>query len=96
MWKREIVTAWGPALDHRSDDGLIESSFSVNRGLEFVNKKHVLVTGGAGFIGSELVRQLAAQRFRVTVVDNLVTGKRENLEQEVVRNWEPRSVPSHA
>lgn len=91
------MRAWGPALDHRSDGGLIESSFSANPGgFEFVDRKHVLVTGGAGFIGSELVRQLAALSFRVTVVDNLVNGKRENLKEEVVRNWEPRSVPSHA
>jgi UDP-glucose 4-epimerase len=40
----------------------------------------VLVTGGAGFIGSELVRQLAAQGHTVLVVDNLINGKRENLE----------------
>jgi len=39
-----------------------------------------LVTGGAGFIGSELVRQLAARGARVRVVDNLVNGRRENLE----------------
>ena len=39
----------------------------------------VLVTGGAGFIGSELVRQLATQVSRVVVVDNLVNGTRENL-----------------
>lgn len=39
-----------------------------------------LVTGGAGFIGSELVRQLAARGERVIVVDNLVNGRRENLE----------------
>jgi UDP-glucose 4-epimerase len=39
----------------------------------------VLVTGGAGFIGSELVRQLAARGDRVVVIDNLVNGKRENL-----------------
>jgi UDP-glucose 4-epimerase len=39
----------------------------------------VLVTGGAGFIGSELVRQLLHRGERVFVVDNLVNGKRENL-----------------
>ncbi len=41
--------------------------------------RRVLVTGGAGFIGSELVRQLVNSRCRVIVVDNLVNGKRENL-----------------
>ncbi len=39
-----------------------------------------LITGGAGFIGSELTRQLAEQDAHVTVVDNLVNGKRENVE----------------
>jgi UDP-glucose 4-epimerase len=39
-----------------------------------------LVTGGAGFIGSNLVDALIARGDRVTVVDNLSTGKRENLE----------------
>lgn len=39
----------------------------------------VLVTGGAGFIGSELVRQLAARGDRVVAVDNLVNGKRDNI-----------------
>ncbi|WP_298818397.1 SDR family NAD(P)-dependent oxidoreductase [Chloroflexus sp.] len=41
--------------------------------------KRILVTGGAGFIGSELVTQLAAAGHRVIVVDNLINGKRENL-----------------
>ncbi len=41
--------------------------------------QNALVTGGAGFIGSELVRQLAARGFRVRVIDNLINGRRENL-----------------
>jgi UDP-glucose 4-epimerase len=39
-----------------------------------------LVTGGAGFIGSNLVDALLARGDEVTVVDNLSTGRRENLE----------------
>jgi UDP-glucose 4-epimerase len=42
--------------------------------------KRVLVTGGAGFIGSELVRQLSVRGAEVTVIDNLANGLRENLE----------------
>lgn len=42
--------------------------------------RRVLVTGGAGFIGSELVRQLASESTEVVVVDNLVNGRRENLD----------------
>jgi len=38
-----------------------------------------LITGGAGFIGSHLVDALLRQGTRVTVIDNLTTGKRENL-----------------
>lgn len=38
-----------------------------------------LVTGGAGFIGSNLTRRLLACGARVTVIDNFATGKRENL-----------------
>jgi UDP-glucose 4-epimerase len=42
--------------------------------------KNVLVAGGAGFIGSELTRQLWEQGALVTVVDNLVNGRKENLD----------------
>jgi UDP-glucose 4-epimerase len=41
----------------------------------------VLVTGGAGFIGSHLVERLLAAGDTVCVVDDLSTGKRENLVQ---------------
>jgi nucleoside-diphosphate-sugar epimerase len=39
-----------------------------------------LVTGGAGFIGSHLSEELVRRGHRVRVVDNLITGKRRNLE----------------
>ena len=38
-----------------------------------------LVTGGAGFIGSHTVEALLRRRDKVKVLDNLSTGKRENL-----------------
>lgn len=40
---------------------------------------HFIVTGGAGFIGSHLTEQLLSEGHRVTVVDNLTTGRLENL-----------------
>src|SRR6185436_16389280 len=40
---------------------------------------HYLVTGGAGFIGSHLAEELVRRGERVRVVDNLITGKRQNL-----------------
>ena len=38
-----------------------------------------LVTGGAGFIGSNIVKKLVSRGDNVTVIDNLNTGKEENL-----------------
>ena len=38
-----------------------------------------LVTGGAGFIGSHLCELLLSQGHRVVAIDNLSTGRRENI-----------------
>lgn len=44
------------------------------------NGLQVMVTGGAGFIGSELSRQLAAAGNKVLIVDNLVNGRVDNVQ----------------
>ncbi len=44
-----------------------------------MNYKKALVTGGAGFIGAHLTEKLHQNNIEVLVVDNLLTGKKENL-----------------
>ena len=41
---------------------------------------HYLITGGAGFIGSHLSDKLVGEGHKVTVLDNLSTGKIDNIE----------------
>jgi len=44
-----------------------------------MNKKNVLVTGGAGFIGSYLCELLLSEGYRVICMDNLITGSLSNI-----------------
>jgi len=45
-----------------------------------INSKRVLVTGGAGFLGSHLCARLVAEGYDVICVDNLFTGSKRNIE----------------
>jgi UDP-glucose 4-epimerase len=42
----------------------------------------ILITGGAGFIGSHLVEKLLIKNNEILIIDNLMTGKKENLSFE--------------
>jgi dTDP-glucose 4,6-dehydratase len=44
-----------------------------------IDGAHVVVTGGAGFLGSHLCTRLLDRGARVTAIDNLITGRAENL-----------------
>lgn len=44
-----------------------------------VRNRRILITGGAGFIGSNLIEPLLANDNEVVVLDNFITGKRENI-----------------
>jgi len=45
-----------------------------------IRYKKILITGGAGFIGSNLVERLVKQDNHITVLDNFATGNKENLQ----------------
>ena len=47
-------------------------------------KKRILVTGGAGYIGSHTVRLLLDQGYEVAVVDNLSKGHRHNVPAKIL------------
>ena len=45
-----------------------------------------IVTGGAGFIGSHIVEELAQQKHEVVIIDNLFSGKMENIQPFLKNN----------
>jgi len=49
--------------------------------MNFYNRKRVLLTGGAGFVGSNLALRLVSYGARLTILDDLFTGRMENLKE---------------
>lgn len=43
-------------------------------------REKVLITGGCGFIGSHIAEKLIANGYEVSIVDNLSTGKKCNID----------------
>jgi len=61
--------------------GLVElKSFPQVKFLNYKDKKRILITGGAGFVGSHLVDRLMRDGHEVIVVDNFFTGRKRNVE----------------
>jgi UDP-N-acetylglucosamine 4-epimerase len=47
---------------------------------KIIENKKVLVTGGAGFIGSNIIEKLISQNNKIICLDNFLTGKKQNIE----------------
>ena len=61
--------------------------------IEKLKNKKILVTGGAGFIGSHLTERLLELGARIIVIDNFATGKKENL-KDVLENSDLKVIKS--
>jgi UDP-glucose 4-epimerase len=74
-------------------------------------RKRILVTGGAGFIGSHVAEAFLAAGFEVAVLDNLSTGRQENVPAgvhfhpidikssdtfDLICSWQPHVLVHHA
>ena len=58
-----------------------KKSFPPVKILPETEKLRILVTGGSGFVGSNLVDRLLLAGHQVTVVDNMFTGRKKNVQQ---------------
>jgi GDP-D-mannose 3', 5'-epimerase len=70
---------------------ILERLYQENLHPEFFSGKRVLITGGAGFIGSWLVEALVRLGAKVFVLDNLWRGSLDNLQKDGSAYWIPLS-----
>jgi UDP-glucuronate decarboxylase len=70
-------TGYGP---ERMDTFAISKNFPPVRHLSRSNQMRILVTGGAGFIGSHLVDRLMLMGHEIVVIDNFFTGDKKNVQ----------------
>ena len=66
-------------MTRKADEGAPGAASVGQRELGLTNATTVLVTGGAGFIGSHVTAELLRRGHAVRVLDSFSTGKRENL-----------------
>jgi len=52
---------------------------------KYDSRRRVLVTGGAGFLGSHLIDRLLGQGHEIVCADNLFTGTKRNIERKLPR-----------
>ncbi|KAK7378984.1 hypothetical protein VNO80_04435 [Phaseolus coccineus] len=74
---RDELTLW-PTTNTRSYDVAVHSVGKIPLGIKRKGLR-VVVTGGAGFVGSHLVDRLISRGDSVIVVDNFFTGRKENV-----------------
>lgn len=66
--------------NHKIQYNVDQKRYPTVNNIFFTAQKRILVTGGAGFVGSHLVDRLMKMGHLVTVLDNFLTGHKRNIE----------------
>jgi UDP-glucuronate decarboxylase len=80
--KAELDAAQLKFVQSMQSNGNLSSDkiFMPTERLSFKDRKRILITGGAGFVGSHLTDRLMEQGHEVTVMDNFFTGRKQNVQ----------------
>ncbi|XP_078738780.1 LOW QUALITY PROTEIN: UDP-glucuronic acid decarboxylase 1-like [Lampetra fluviatilis] len=79
--EEKIEEAVGPLRDKVKDlEFSVSKKYPPVKFLSEKDRKRILVTGGAGFVGSHLADKLMMDGHEVTVIDNFFTGRKRNVE----------------